>query len=366
MPKNRIRLVGVALLSTAVIISGCGLFGGKTNDEIDPPQEISYMENNEDVNQNAESAEGEEGKHNEKDQKEQATETVQRTLFLIDKNGMVVPQTLDLPTTKSVAKQVVEYLVEDGPVANILPNGFRAVIPRGTTVQSVNIKEDGTAVVDFSKEFTEYQPKDEQKILQAVTYTLTQFDNVNKVKLWINGHELKEMPVNGTPIDDGVSREDGINIMTTSVVDITNSHPLTVYYLTEREGQVYYVPVTKRVPNTNKDSVEAAVAALIDGPELSSGLLNEFQPGVKLLESPMYEDGQVTLNFNEAIYSSFDEKKKMISKNILDALVLTVTEQPGVDSVVIQVNGKQDLVDEEGNQLTKPVTRPEKVNTGSF
>ncbi|CAM5253274.1 Ribonuclease PH [Bacillus safensis subsp. safensis] len=32
--------------------------------------------------------------------------------------------------------------------------------------------------------------------MQSVTWTLTQFDSIAKVKLKMNGHELKEMPVN--------------------------------------------------------------------------------------------------------------------------------------------------------------------------
>ena len=68
-------------------------------------------------------------------------------LYLIDKNGYVVPQTLELPKSEGVAKQALEYLVKDGPVTEILPNGFRAVIPTDTQM-SVKIDE-GVAVVDF-------------------------------------------------------------------------------------------------------------------------------------------------------------------------------------------------------------------------
>ncbi|WP_243386128.1 GerMN domain-containing protein [Bacillus kexueae] len=361
MPKNKIRLAGVALLSTSVLLAGCGLFGGDEKEDLDPPQEVTYVEEEQQGEQVTEN-----GEVNEEQESEETAEAVERVLYLIDKNGMVVPQSLPLPQTQEVAKQVVEYLVVDGPVSNVLPNGFRAVIPQGTIVQGVNIKEDGTAIVDFSKEFSDYKPEDEQKILQAVTYTLTQFENVQKVKLWINGHELTEMPVNGTPIGEGVSREDGINMISSSVLDITNTRPLTVYYAAENDGQVYYVPVTKRVSNEQQDSVEAAVQALIEGPSLTSGLLTEFQSDVKLIESPEYKDGVVTLNFNEAIFSSFDEEKKMISEHTLNALVLTVTEQPEIESVVIQVNGESDLQTEEGKALSEPVVRPEKVNTGSF
>jgi germination protein M len=283
-------------------------------------------------------------------------------LYLIDKNGYVVPQTLELPKTTSVAKQALEYLVANGPVTDLLPNDFRAVLPEDTQV-SVNIK-DGVAVVDFSKEFANYQKEDEQKILQSVTWTLTQFDSVEKVKLQMNGHALTEMPVDGTPISDNLSRSTGINIDTSGVLDITNTKPVTVYYIGGEEDSYYYVPVTRRVDTSEKDNITAIINQLVEGPDSKSNLVSEFMPDVKLLEAPKREDGKVTLNFNESIYGSFEEK--VISQNLLNALVLSLTEQKGIESVAVTVNGKADLVDDKGKELTEPVTRPEKVNTGSF
>jgi germination protein M len=70
------------------------------------------------------------------------------------------------------------------------------------------------------------------------------------------------------------------------------------------------------------------------------------------------------LNFNENIFGSFEEKE--ISQHLLDALVLSLTEQEGVEKVAVQVNGKTDIKNDNGKKLTEPVTRPEKVNTGSF
>ncbi|MEK0397438.1 GerMN domain-containing protein, partial [Lactobacillus delbrueckii] len=81
-----------------------------------------------------------------------------------------------LPESKSIAKQALEYLVQDGPVSNLLPNGFRAVLPANTQL-SVDVK-DGLATVDFSGDFKDYQAHDEQKILESVTWTLTQFDSI--------------------------------------------------------------------------------------------------------------------------------------------------------------------------------------------
>lgn len=354
------KQIAVTVLASSMLLSGCGLFDAdKATKEIDPPQDVTFTEDGELI-EGEESAVGEDGKE------DAAVETISSQLFLFDKSGFVVPYTMNLPKTDSIAKQSLEYLVEGGPVSNVLPNGFKAVLPQDTIVLGVNIKEDGTAIADFSKEFNNYKKEDEAKILQAITWTLTQFDSVKKVKIWVNGHEQKEMPVNSTPIGEGVSRADGINHDSSDIVDITNTHPLTVYYMSESDGQQYYVPVTKRVSNEQTDPIVSAVEELVEGPSQSLGLMSDFQDGVKLLSAPKYADGKVTLDFNESIYGSFDEEQKIVSSQVLQSLVLTLTEQQGIESVAVTVNGKAELINENGEKLTEPVTRPAKVNTGSF
>jgi germination protein M len=352
MSKNKTTttLVSAVVVST-VLLSGCGLFGTEAVKKIDPPQQKTVITDKK-VTKEATA------------KKENSQNTVKTELYLIDKNGYVVPKTLDLPKTASVAKQALEYLVSNGPVTDMLPNGFRAVIPEDTQL-SVNIdKASGLATVNFSKEFKNYQPADEQKILQSVTWTLTQFDAVKHVKLQMNGHDLTEMPVGGTPISDSLSRTMGINIDTTDVNDITNTKPVTVYYLGGEEGSYYYVPVTKRVSNNVKDNVVAVVDELVKGPSDNSNLVSDFMPDVKLLNAPKIEGGQVTLDFNKNIYGSY--KENMVSQHLLDELVLSLTEQKQIQKVAVTVNGKASLVDNKGKKLTAPVTRPEKVNTGSF
>ncbi len=154
------------------------------------------------------------------------------------------------------------------------------------------------------------------------------------------------MPVGGTPITGDLSRKDGINIETAGVNDLTDTHPLTVYYLAETETSEYYVPVTKRIDNSETNDITGAVEQLADGPGKASGLLTDFNNDVKLLGKPKVKDGQVTLDFNSSIYGSADEKTKMVSSGVLDSIVLTLTEQPSIKSVSIKVNGKSELVNE--------------------
>jgi germination protein M len=361
MSKKTKTAIVITVLTSSVYLSGCGLLGGGEKAKIDPPADVSYLEEGEKVDAVEENGEGEVTSSTSTEESE-AAESVMTELYLIDSNGYVVSQKMALPSTESIAKQALEYLVVDGPVQNMLPNDFRAVLPAGTQI-SVNIK-DGTAVADFSSEFQNYQPEDEQKILESVTWTLTQFDSVEKVELRVNGYELTEMPVNGTPINqNGLSRKVGINLDTSGITDLTDTHPVTVYFVSQKGDNTYYVPVTKRVSNKVDNKIEAVVQQLIDGPGSQKNLLSDFT-GVALLDEPKVEDGQVTLNFNEGVYGSFEEK--IVSEHFMNALVLSLTEQESVKSVSVMVNGESELVNDQGETMSEPVTRPENVNTISF
>ncbi|WP_243524689.1 GerMN domain-containing protein [Bacillus pseudomycoides] len=348
MPKSTFKWL-VCTAVSAALLTGCGLLNKeKETEQIDPPKKVTYTD----------------GEKKETATKEKQGQTKKYELYLVDKNGYVVPQTLTLPAPKQneVVKQTLEYLVKDGPVENLLPNGFKAVLPAGTTM-TIDLKKDGIAVIDFSKEMKNYKKEEERQIVESVAWTLTQFKDIKQVKFQINGEKLAKMPVAGTPIGEGVSRADGINFDDEQVADVTNTKPVTLYFLAQNNKKQYYVPVTRRVAEGKAHEVETVVNELVKGPSGSS-LINDFNPGVKLISEPKIQDGKVTLNFNENIYT--DKGKSMISNYVLQSLVLSLTEKKGVKNVSVEVNGKANLVNEQGEKLTKPVDRPQNVNTGSF
>ncbi|MDN4527048.1 GerMN domain-containing protein [Fictibacillus fluitans] len=339
----------LVLLSVSLLMAGCGMGGNKADNAVDPPK-VNYVK---------------EGKSLDAETTAKATKnSVKRQLFLLDSNNLVVPQMLNLPKTGTAAKQVLEYLVKDGPVSNLLPNGFQAVLPPDTQVLDVAVSKDGTATANFSKEFMDYRGQDEQKLLQAITFTLTQFDNIKNVKIQIDGKDQKVMPVNHTPINDGVSRADGINIENGDVVDMTGSDTATLYFVAQNDSQTYYVPVTRRVAKNDSDPISASIHELVQGPGEQSRLLTGMRNDVKLLDQPVLKKGVATLNFNKAILENKSEHT--IDDTVLQSIVLSLTELNGVKKVAIQVDGKAKLKNEEGKSITEPVSRPEMVNTGEF
>ena len=117
---NKAVILVSAMFASSVLLSGCGLFSTETEKKIDPPKSVSMDNSKKESKETVAKT-------------EDAQNTIKTELYLINKNGYVVPQTIALPKKTSTATQAMEYLVDNGPVEDMLPNGFRAVIPAETT-----------------------------------------------------------------------------------------------------------------------------------------------------------------------------------------------------------------------------------------
>lgn len=347
--KKKMTLLFLVVLSLVIVI-GCNSSADDDLEDIDVPQE------------QAGDLEGEEDLEN--GEQDLAVETVARRLYLLSKEGVVVPHTIELPKLDSneVAAQAVEYLVEGGPISNLLPSGFEAVLPAGTEVIDMNLEEDGTLVVNLTEEFNEYDGEKEQQIIQAMTFTLTEFDSVERVKLWVNGFEQNTMPVNGTPIRDGVSRANGINILDSDAVDLINSEAVTIFYPAQYGESIYYVPVTQHIESDDLNF--GIIEALLSGPTYESKLLHVFNPNIELLDVNVSSDGVLMVEFTEEILADVNEA--YIADEVIETLVLTLTDRPDISSVSISVENIEQIFNEHGIPYSEPVTRESFVPTGSF
>lgn len=332
------------------VVIGCNSNTEDDLEDMDAPQEQENdLEGEEDL------ADGEQ---------DLTAETVSRRLYLLSKEGVVVPHSIELPKLESneVAAQAVEYLVEGGPISNLLPSGFEAVLPVGTEVIDMNLEADGTLVVNLSEEFNEYEGAKEQQIIQAMTYTLTEFESVDRVKLWVNGFEQNTMPVNGTPIREGYSRANGINILDSDAIDLINSEAVTIYYPAQLGETIYYVPVTQHIEAD--DLNYGIVEALLNGPTYESRLLHVFNPNVELVNVNVSSDGVLMVEFTEEILADVNEA--YIADEVIETLVLTLTDQPDISGVSITVENIEQIFNEHGVPYSEPVTRESFVPTGSF
>ena len=116
-------------------------------------------------------------------------------IYLLDSNDYVARTTIrgcDCNTIET-AKDLTQGLIIGGEKSNIIPNGFRSIIPSGTEILDINLEEK-ILTVNFSKELLDINEKYEEKMLEALIYSLTGIEGIDKVIIKVEGEVLSKLP----------------------------------------------------------------------------------------------------------------------------------------------------------------------------
>ncbi|RED64070.1 GerMN domain-containing protein [Cohnella lupini] len=344
--KNLKRWAPLLLLLPALSACGIGPANDPVAESIDPPpttQEEAWIQ---DTSQ-ATIAEGE--------------DVV--TVYLLDPNGYLAPMTLrsnqEHTSPKSSAEKAIGWMTSSKELENQLPPGFKPVLPEGTKVASVTENEEEESIsVDFVGPLPGIAASMERKVIESLVWTLTELPGVNKVKLSVGGKPIQSLPASGLPVDAVLTRGLGINLETADDVQINRSMGVTLYFSSQSaDGEGYFVPVTRLITR-QADPAKAALEQLILGPSNSPSLHAVLTSDMTIEKLTRMAD-----TVNVALQDSDWMPETPVPSEMMDALVLTLTEAAGVPQVQVVMNGDDALIDSEQRSYERPVTRPAYVNT---
>ena len=236
-------------------------------------------------------------------------------VFLLDKNNFVSEVSVISKETDLIEKlkNKMELLIKKDNNQKV-PSSFKGVIPSDTKVLSLSV-ENNTCTIDFSKEILNVTNLMEEKMIEAIVYTLTSESEVKEVILKVEGKILERLPNSNKLLPNIFDRSYGIN----KNYDINNLYDLTkttVYYIGEDKGNSYYVPVTK-VTNSNEDKISVIVSELKSSVLYQSNLSSYLNSKAELINYEKKEN-VMKLTFNDKIFYS------MYDKNILEEVVYTI------------------------------------------
>jgi len=288
--------------------------------------------------------------------------TMLKTVYLLDHaNRYVVPYVLSIKRTEGIAREVLQRLV-DSPdnAAALAGTEFNLPFPEGTTILGMTIR-DQLAIVDFSKEFLNFRDGAHERLaIDALLYTLTEFENVDRVELRVAGQQVTTLP-SGLSLPNPFSRADRpLNLeIASSITDPTQGTRVKLYFSSVGPAGdlIYFVPVTRQILPQN-DPLATVVLELIQGPAVGSGLHADIPVSTEL-RSIKLEDGIVYVDFSSELtnYGGGTAAENAM----LGALVLSLTDIPGVKAVKITINGQTPMLPE-GTDVSQPVTRPIFIN----
>lgn len=244
-------------------------------------------------------------------------DNVKSTIYLIDNDDYVARTSISSCKCDGVdkAKDLVEGLIIDGTKSSIIPNGFRSIIPPGTTIRNIELK-DKVITIDFSRELLDINKLEENKMIEAIIYTLTSIEGIDKVVIKVEGEVITKLP-SGTNLPTVLDREYGINKYY-DLVNTSNIEAHTIYYVNEYNNNKYYVPVTKYTNGTNIDRVKVIIKELSSSPIYETNLMSYLNANAELTNYELIGD-DLKLNFNNSLLNDIDET------NILEEVIYTIS-----------------------------------------
>ena len=260
------------------------------------------------------------------------------TIYLLDSNDYVARTKIDSCKCEGVdkARDLINGLIIDGTKSNIIPNGFKSIIPAGTSIKDISL-DNGVLTIDFSKELLEITKEYEEKMIESIVYTLTSIEGIDKVIIKVEGEILDKLPISGKTLPTYLDKDYGIN----KIYDITTMKDIdsyTLYYVNTYNDNSYYVPVTKYINNDSQDKIKVIIEELYSAPIYETTLMSFLNSNTKLLDYKL-EDGKLTLNFSEDILS--DVTTNNILEEVIYTISLTMNDNYGVEEVVFLVEDEE-------------------------
>jgi germination protein M len=312
LKKITIRKIGLTTLTLALFFLLYLIPGSNKNSlELNPKQYIQYVNNG--VN-----------KHE---------------IYLLDTDNYIARTKIVLSDhSENIikrAKELLEALIISGKKESLIPNGFRAIIPVDVEILNIEIDED-TMIVNFSKELLNINKEYEENMIEAIIYTLTSIDGIEKVKILIDGKPLEYLPQSNKKLPQLLDRNYGINksYNITSYNDITAT---TIYYVNKHNNEYYYVPVTK-YSNDNREKIKIIIDELSSGPIYESNLMSFLNTNTKLLNYEL-KDKALSLEFNNYILSDLDSNN--ILEEVIYSISLSVADAYDIEEVIFYVNKEE-------------------------
>jgi germination protein M len=376
--RRKTRLLS-AMVLLLPLLSACGAAGGQDQkkDPIDaPPTEVEQTMLQQSGSSTDAGTTADSGAKNESGVKNDSADTAASvapanvedgvTVYLRDRNGYLAPMTLHLPSgdsadgksAVSMAKTALTWLTQDTRRTEQLPAGFTAVVPEGMKADSVKLDtKTGTVSIDFAAPLAGMTASQERKMIEALVWTMTELPGMEKVRLSVAGKPIRVLPTSDLPVDEVLTRGFGINLEAAQGVHMMRSMPVTLYFAANTDnGDGYFVPVTRLVDRTS-DRMGAALGELIKGPSDNQALHAVLPPGITV-EKHSQKDNTVNVALHEEGWSA----DTAVPSEMMEALVLTMTETTGAPQVKVAMNGSNSFVDSDSRSYDQPVTRPVAVN----
>jgi germination protein M len=358
------KIMCLILVLAIAVLSGCKIPIEEINDAnglegLDVNKEIEDKDDESVAVKGAVHTEEPEGSKDEEyyDELEDPDEYIYVTVYYKDGDNLLVPLTRRIKKEEGIAKAALGCMVGNGENSDVIKDlGLYTVLPEGTLIRGMNIK-DGTAIVDFNSNILNYEDVSAEKnIVAGIVYCLTEFSTIKGVKFQIDGREQESLKF-GTDVSKDLSRENVlINSDKVNLAEKVKKVDIYRYkYLDEKYE--YILPFSIEYIGVEEEKLPAEIIRMLAVKPEDQKITTQIPDGTELIGSRI-DNSILVLDFNKKIKSYGGSAREA---GILNQILYTMKQIKGIDRVKILIEGKEDSLPE-GTDLSKEIVLPMQIN----
>lgn len=254
-------------------------------------------------------------------------------IFLVDNSDYVARTSIVKNSSETIEqiKEIIEVLTKNTKKSSYIRDGFKPIIPEGTKILDLKLEEN-ILTINFSKELLNVVHCDEQKMIEAIIYSLTEIKDIKKIKILVEGKPLTNLPNSNKKLPEYLDKSYGINKIY-NIDSIKETTKTTIYYLSKNKDYYYYVPVTK-VSNEKTERVEIIIKELKSTPIYHTNLISYLAASANMTSYEMLENA-ISLSFNNYLIANIKEED--ILEEVKYSIALSIRDTYGINEVIFNI-----------------------------
>ena len=254
-------------------------------------------------------------------------------IFLVDNSDYVARTSIVKNSSETIEqiKEIIEALTKNTKKSSYIRDGFKPIIPEGTKILDLKLEEN-ILTINFSKELLNVVHCDEQKMIEAIIYSLTEIKDIKKIKILVEGKPLTNLPNSNKKLPEYLDKSYGINKIY-NIDSIKETTKTTIYYLSKNKDYYYYVPVTK-VSNEKTERVEIIIKELKSTPIYHTNLISYLAASANMTNYELLES-TISLSFNNYLIANMKEEDLL--EEVKYSIALSIRDTYGINEVIFNI-----------------------------
>lgn len=254
-------------------------------------------------------------------------------IFLVDDKDYVA-RTSIVKSSKNIndqIKEIIETLTINSQKSNYIRDGFKPIIPKNTKILDLKL-ENEILIINFSKEFLNVSKENEDKMIEALIYSLTEIKEIKKIKILVENNNFTTLPNSNKKLPEYLDKNYGINKIY-NLDSLKETSKTTIYYLSKNKDYYYYIPVTK-VSNEKLERVEIIIKELKSTPIYHTNLISYLASSTSMTNYELLES-TISLSFNNYLIANL--KDDAVLEEVKYSIALSLRDTYGINEVIFSI-----------------------------